>query len=63
VPDARIVDPAAEGKPDMVPLAYDAARDFQADGVICVANKKVTWNMVYGLESLGIPTCGALWDS
>jgi hypothetical protein len=63
VPDARIVDTATDGKPDMVALAYRVARDFRADGVICIANKKVTRDVVYGLESRGIPACGALWDS
>jgi hypothetical protein len=63
VPGARLVDTATHGKPDMVALAYHVARGFRADGVICVANKKVTWDVVYGLESRGIPACGALWDS
>ncbi|MTD56603.1 hypothetical protein [Amycolatopsis pithecellobii] len=63
VPDALIVDTAAQGKPDVVALAYRAARDFRADGVICVANKKVTWDVVHGLESRGIAANGALWDS
>lgn len=63
VPDALIVDTSIDGKPDMVALAYHVARDFRADAVICVANKKVTWKVVYGLESRGIPACGALWDS
>ncbi|MFJ2008670.1 ferredoxin reductase domain-containing protein [Streptomyces chartreusis] len=63
VPNACIVDTEINGKPDMVALTYRVATDFRADGVICVANKKVTWDVVYGLESRGIPACGPLWDS
>ena len=28
-----------------------------------VANKKVTWEVVYGLERRGIPAFGPIWDS
>ncbi|WP_405594587.1 hypothetical protein [Streptomyces sp. NBC_01092] len=63
VPNAIIVDTKINGKPDVVELTYRVACDFRADGVICVANQKVTWDVVYGLESRGIPTCGPLWDS
>jgi hypothetical protein len=62
-PDARIWDTAQHGKPDMVGLAVAAYRDFGAEAVICISNKKLTWQVVHGLERRGIPAYGAIWDS
>ncbi|WP_410791731.1 hypothetical protein [Kribbella sp. C-35] len=62
-PDALIWDTDAYGKPDMVKLAYSAYEDSGAEAVICVSNRKLTWSVVHGLESLGIPTLGPIWDS
>ncbi|MFD9963691.1 hypothetical protein [Amycolatopsis sp. NPDC058986] len=62
-PDAQIWDTGQYGKPDMVRLAYAAYRDFDAEAVICISNKKLTWQVVHGLESRGIPAYGAIWDS
>ncbi|WP_199041750.1 hypothetical protein [Glycomyces salinus] len=62
-PDARIWDTAEHGRPDLVGLAYAAYRDFGAEAVICISNKKLTWRVVHGLERRGIPSYGAIWDS
>ena len=62
-PDALIWDTSANGRPDLVQLAYQAVRDFDAEAVICISNKKLTWQVVYGMESRGIPAYGAIWDS
>jgi hypothetical protein len=62
-PDALVWDTSLHGKPDMVRLAYAAYRDFGAEAVICISNKKLTWQVVYGLERRGIPAYGAIWDS
>ncbi|MFI5694597.1 hypothetical protein ACIA58_22280 [Kribbella sp. NPDC051586] len=62
-PDALIWDTDANGKPDMVKLAYSAYADSGAEAVICVSNRKVTWTVVHGLEQLGIPALGPIWDS
>ncbi|MFC5045695.1 amino acid adenylation domain-containing protein [Aquimarina hainanensis] len=62
-PDAIIWNTDTEGKPDMVKLAYKAYKDFGAEAVICISNKKLTWQVVYGMESRGIPAYGAIWDS
>ena len=62
-PDAIIWDTQERGKPDMVKLAYDAYQKFGAEAVICISNKKLTWEVVYGMESRGIPAYGAIWDS
>lgn len=62
-PDATIWDSDEHGKPDVLRLAYDAYMQHGAEAVICIANKKVTWHVVEGLESRGIPACGPIWDS
>ncbi|WP_328871190.1 hypothetical protein OHT76_14285 [Streptomyces sp. NBC_00287] len=62
-PHAVVWDTSQHGKPDMVSLAYAAYRDFDAEAVICISNKKLTWQVVHGLERRGIPAYGAIWDS
>lgn len=62
-PDALIWDTDAHGKPDLVALAHDACRRTGAEAAICISNKKVTWQVVEGLEVRGIPAYGAIWDS
>jgi hypothetical protein len=62
-PDAVIWDTNAKGRPDLVQLAYEAAAAFDAEAIICISNKKLTWQVVYGMESRGIPAYGAIWDS
>ena len=62
-PDALIWDTNDQGRPDLVRLAYEAYRDFDAEAVICISNKKLTWQVVTGMESRGIPAYGAIWDS
>ncbi len=61
--DPIIWDTNVYGKPDMVKLAYKAYKEFGAEAVICISNKKLTWQVVEGLESRGIPAYGAIWDS
>ncbi|MEU1848578.1 hypothetical protein ABZ499_04620 [Streptomyces sp. NPDC019990] len=62
-PHALIWDTSRHGKPDMVRLAHAAYRDFGAEAVICISNKRLTWQVVHGLERRGIPAYGAIWDS
>lgn len=62
-PHATIWDTDANGKPDMVKLAYQAVQAFDAEAVICISNKKLTWQVVEGMEQVGIPAYGAIWDS
>lgn len=62
-PGAIIWDTSAHGKPDMLALAYTAYKAFDAEAIICVSNKRLTWQLVHGLESRGIPAFGAIWDS
>ncbi|PML82100.1 hypothetical protein [Enterovibrio norvegicus] len=62
-PDAIIWDTDKDGKPDMVKLAYSAYEKFDAEAVICISNQKLTQQVVYGMESRGVPAFGAIWDS
>ncbi len=62
-PDALIWDTTANGKPDLVKLAYQAFKEFEAEAVIVISNKKVTFHVNYELEQRGIPAFGAIWDS
>lgn len=62
-PNALIWDTNENGRPDLVQLAYDAVQEFAAEAVIVISNKKLTWQVVYGMESRGIPAYGAIWDS
>ena len=62
-PEAIIWNTREQGKPDMVELAYRAYRQFNAEAVICIANQQLTNQVVFGLESRGIPAYGAIWDS
>lgn len=62
-PDALVWDTGENGRPDLVKLAYEAYKEFDAEAVIVISNKKLTWQVVYGMESRGIPAYGAIWDS
>ena len=62
-PDAVIWDTTRRGKPDLVQLAREACRDFDAEAVFVVSNKPTTLRIVGELERLGIPAFGPIWDS
>lgn len=62
-PNATIWNTQTDGKPDMVKLAYWAVLATDAEAVITISNKKLTWQVVEGLEKVGIPAYGAIWDS
>lgn len=62
-PDAVVWDTHRDGKPDLVALALRAHREFRAEAVICISNKKTTWHVVEELEARGVPAFGAIWDS
>jgi hypothetical protein len=62
-PDAIIWNTDELGRPDTLRLAYQAYITSGAEAVICVSNKKLTWEVVHGLEQRGIPAFGPIWDS
>ncbi|ODA81117.1 hypothetical protein RJ55_04080 [Drechmeria coniospora] len=63
IPKAVIHDTKVKGRPDLVKMGYNLAKDFEAEAVIIIANEKITKKVVYGLETRGIPAFGAIWDS
>ncbi|KAH6605344.1 amino acid adenylation [Trichoderma cornu-damae] len=63
IPGAVIHDTRTRGRPDLVTMGYNLARDFGAEAVIIIANEKITKKVVYGLETRGTPAFGAIWDS
>ena len=63
IPDAVIHDTKKLGRPDLVKMGYNLAKDFGAEAVIIIANEKITKKIVYGLETRGVPAYGAIWDS
>ena len=63
VPHALLWDTDERGRPDLVKLAFEAVRDFDAEAVVCISNQKLTRSVIYGLESRGTPAYGAIWDS
>ena len=62
-PNAVIWDTTEKGKPDMIELSYKAYKEFGAEAIIVISNKKLTWQVVTGMENRGIPTYGAIFDS
>ncbi|KAI6779308.1 uncharacterized protein J7T54_001038 [Emericellopsis cladophorae] len=62
-PDAVIWDTRTQGRPDLVKMSYNLAKDFDAEAVIIIANEKITKKVVYGLETRGLSAYGAIWDS
>jgi hypothetical protein len=62
-PNAMIWDINTRGRPDLVQLAYAGVQAFDAEAVIVISNEKLTREVVYGMESRGIPAYGAIWDS
>jgi len=62
-PDAVVHDTKVSGRPDLVKMGFNLAKEFGAEGVIIIANEKITKKVVYGLESRGMPAYGAIWDS
>ncbi|KAM4058937.1 AMP-binding enzyme [Hirsutella rhossiliensis] len=63
IPGAIIHDTRVKGRPDLVKMGFNLAKDFGAEAVIIIANEKITKKVVYGLESRGLPAYGAIWDS
>ena len=62
-PDAVIWDTTRHGKPDLVAVADQAYRDFDAEAVLIVSNKPATLHLVHEFERRGIPAFGPIWDS
>lgn len=62
-PNALIIDTGDKGRHDMVQLSYDLYRESGAEAVVVISNPTLTYKVVFGLESRGIPAYGPIWDS
>ena len=63
--DSRAViwDTKVKGRPDLVQLAWEIFVESQAEAVFVISNPKLTRQVVYGMESRGVPAFGPVWDS
>lgn len=62
-PEAVIHDTRSQGRPDLVKMGFNMAKNFGAEAVVIIANEKITKKVVYGLQTRGVPAYGAIWDS
>jgi len=62
-PKAVIWNTRTQGKPDLAQMAYQMYRESGAEAVGVISNKKVTQQLVYRLESRGVPAFGPVFDS
>jgi hypothetical protein len=62
-PHAVVWDTSERGKPDLLRLARRAYEEFDAEAVFVVSNQATTRRLVHGLDRLGIPAFGPIWDS
>ncbi|KAF9533119.1 hypothetical protein CPB83DRAFT_758066 [Crepidotus variabilis] len=62
-PDAVIYDTRTHGKPDMVKLTYRVFKEYNAEAVAVISNPKLTYKLIYGLTSRGVPAFAPIFDS
>jgi hypothetical protein len=62
-PRAVIINTRRQGRPDMVALTYQLYIESCAEAVFVISNPKLTRDIVYGMESRGVPAYGPIWDS
>jgi len=62
-PRALIIDTGEKGRGDMIQLSYDLYKEWEAEAVMVISNPSLTYEVVFGLESRGIPAYGPVWDS
>ncbi|PGH06319.1 hypothetical protein AJ79_06562 [Helicocarpus griseus UAMH5409] len=58
-----VIDTNKSGRVDMLPIAMQLVKDFQAEAVFVISNAVVTKNLVFALEARGIPAFGPIFDS
>lgn len=62
-PQAVIWNTRTQGRPDMVLETYKLVKEFDAEAVFIISNPKLTWRVVYGMQTRGIAAYGAIFDS
>ena len=61
--NAIILDSDQLGRVDMVPIVQREVKAFDAEAVCVISNPRLTSQVVYELESRGIPAFGPIFDS
>jgi len=61
--EAVIIDTHVHGRKDLVAMAYKLYMEEEAEAISCVSNKALTKNLVYEMETRGVPAFGPIWDS
>ncbi|KAI9789787.1 MAG: hypothetical protein M1816_005828 [Peltula sp. TS41687] len=62
-PEAIIHNTRTMGKPDMVALTHMLYTESGAEAVVVISNSTLTKQVVYEMESRGVPAYGPIWDS
>ena len=62
-PNAIILNTRNTGRPDLVALTYHLYLAAQAEAVFVISNTQLTRKVVYGMQSIGVPAYGPIWDS
>ncbi|EJD54536.1 hypothetical protein AURDEDRAFT_118992 [Auricularia subglabra TFB-10046 SS5] len=62
-PQAVIWNTRTQGRPVMVLETYKLVKEFDAEAVFIISNPKLTWRVVYGMQTRGIAAYGAIFDS
>lgn len=61
--EAVVWDTKKQGRPDLLGMAWQLYQECGAEAVYVISNPRVTKEIVYGLESRGIPAFGPVFDS
>ncbi|KAK8245557.1 hypothetical protein IWZ00DRAFT_490208 [Phyllosticta capitalensis] len=62
-PRAVILDTDVSGRQNLVVQGYNLFREAQAEAICVVSNPRLTNEVVFEMESRGIPAFGPIWDS
>lgn len=62
-PNPLIIDTNSSGRVDMVPMARELVREFDAEAVCVISNAVLTKKVVFQLEASGVPAFGPIFDS
>ena len=62
-PEAVIWNTRTQGRPNMVEMCWNLVQESGAEAVFIISNPKVTFKVVYGMETRGVPAYGAIFDS
>lgn len=60
---AVIIDTAQVKRPNLPAIGWALAKETEAEALVIISNPKVTRQVVFGLESRGLPAFGAIFDS